>query len=73
MTYKATIRPDGSLKLGPEAYAAGFTPGTVVEVIVTRAGSLIVAIDDAPPAVDLAFKLLTGRAPHLAMRSGHGK
>lgn len=73
MTYKSVARADGSLSLGPDAWAAGFKPGTVVEVIVTRAGSLILSIDDSPPPVDLAFKLLTGGAAQLALRTGRRK
>lgn len=66
---KAHVRPDGSLPLGEAAERIGFRPGTVVEVIVTRAGSLILAIDDSPPPVDVPFKPLPGRRGQLAARN----
>lgn len=42
MTYKTTVSHSGTIDLGPHAPP----PGTVVEIIYTRAGSFIVAIDD---------------------------
>lgn len=70
MTFKSTIRSDGSLILGGEArLRAGFQPGAVVEVIITSAGSLILAIDQSPPPVDVSFKPLLGGAAQLAARN----
>ena len=68
MTYLTAVTADGQLQLGEAARSAGFTPGTVVQVIVTCAGSLILAVDDTP-ALDLTFRPLTGRAASLALRA----
>jgi hypothetical protein len=67
--HKTTVRSDGSVILGGEArLKAGFQPGAVVEVILTRAGSLIVALDDSPPPFDVPFTPLEGGAAQLAAR-----
>lgn len=72
MTFRTTVQSQGTINLGPSAWAAGFEPGAVVEVIVTRAGSLIVAIDTSPPPMDVSFKPLTGGRAQLAARMGGG-
>lgn len=47
MPYKAIIDAQGRIPL--RTYEGiGYAPGTVVEIIPTRAGSLIIAIDSAP-------------------------
>lgn len=51
--FRAVVRQDGSLQLGEEARRQGYGPGAVVDVIVTRAGSLILALDQSP-ALDAA-------------------
>lgn len=66
MTFKAIVRQDGSLQLGAHAAAKGYAPGTVVEIIVASSGSLIVAIDQSPPAVDVSFRPLVGGRAQLA-------
>lgn len=67
--HTTTVRSDGSVILGGEAHLhAGFQPGTVVQVILTRAGSLIIALDDSPPPLDVRFTPLVGGAAQLAAR-----
>ena len=57
----ATIREDGSIRLGDRAGGLGFRPGAVVQVSVTSAGSLLLVIDDTPP-LDLVAKPLSRRS-----------
>jgi hypothetical protein len=68
MTYLAIVSPSGTLHLGSRAEALGFRPGTLVEVIATSAGSLILAINDSPPSFDVKFRPLEGGAAQLAAR-----
>ena len=70
MTFIATVNADGQIQLGEAAHRAGFGPGRLVEVIVTKAGSLIVAIDPSPPTVDVPFKPLPGRPARRALIGG---
>lgn len=59
---RTAIAPDGSLQLGEAARCLGFAPGAVVDVIVTRAGSLILALADDAEAIELpATRLPPGR------------
>ena len=59
----AVIGMSGALMLGSDAERLGFRPGAVVQIIVTSAGSLILALDQSPPALDVAFRALPGRRP----------
>lgn len=67
MTFKAAVNSVGQLQLGEAAHRAGFTPGQVVEVILARSGSLILALDTAPTAIEAPYRslpswlVLTGR------------
>jgi len=47
-----TVLSHGRLALGPEAEAAGFVEGALVQVVVLSSGSVLVTLDDEP-AVDL--------------------
>ncbi len=48
--FVSEVLADGSVRLGEEARRAGYTPGTLVEVIVSSArGTLILALHDASP------------------------
>jgi hypothetical protein len=47
--HRTVVLSDGSIELGDQARLAGYTPGAVVDVIVTCAGSLILALDDSVP------------------------
>lgn len=69
MTFKATVSVDGHLLLGDAATQAGFAPGRVVEVIVTRSGSLILALDNAP-ALDVSFKPISRRSGRWVLADG---
>lgn len=51
--YSAFVRPDGTIQLGPEAKSAGYLPGTVVNILVTRAGSLILSPSDEPAMIEV--------------------
>jgi hypothetical protein len=67
--HKAAIHENGAISLGAQARSAGFRPGVVVEVILTGAGSLILAISDDHDAVDVPFsKPLPRREQQLALR-----
>lgn len=59
----AVVRPDGSLVLGPDAARLGYQPGTAVRVIPTRAGTLILAIDDSPVIIEAPARPLPPRGP----------
>jgi hypothetical protein len=59
------VNSDGTIRLGPEAERAGYVPGTAVRVLVTRAGSLIVSVDDAAP-LDVPYRVLPPARPALA-------
>jgi hypothetical protein len=63
----AVIDAAGALALGDAARRLGFAPGAAVRVICTSAGSLILALDDAP-VLDVTWKPLTGGAASLALR-----
>ncbi len=56
--HRTAVRADGTLPLGPDAARLGFVPGALVDVIVTSAGSLILALSDEP-AVDVPYRRLT--------------
>lgn len=69
--FRTYIRPDGTLPIGEAARCLGFAPGAVVDVIVTRAGSLILALADDAEAVELdVMKLPPGRARQALVDSG---
>jgi hypothetical protein len=63
----AVVDAAGALALGDAARRLGFAPGAVVRVIATSAGSLILALDDAP-VLDVTWKPLTGGAAQAALR-----
>lgn len=65
---KTAVMANGSVQLGEDAYRLGFRPGTPVDVIVTRAGTLIVVIDDTP-ALDVKFSALVGGAAQAVQRA----
>lgn len=56
------VRADGTVPLGEDAARLGFRPGALVQVIVTRAGSLILALDDEPATVEAPCRPLPRRA-----------
>lgn len=59
---RTAIAADGSLQLGEAARCIGFAPGAVVDVIVTRSGSLILALADDAQVLDLpAVRLPAGQ------------
>jgi hypothetical protein len=63
VTFKTRVSSSGEIQLGGDArLRAGFAAGTLVEVIVTSSGSLIIAIDQSPPPLDARFRPVTGRA-----------
>jgi hypothetical protein len=71
--YRTTVELDGSIRLGLAAECAGFQPGQTVDVIVTRAGSLIVAIAEAVEEIELqAARLPAGRARQLVLEGKRG-
>ncbi len=45
---RAHIDADGRLDLGDQARRAGYQPGAVVDVLLTRAGQLIITVTDEP-------------------------
>lgn len=53
--HKTIVSTAGAIDLGPAAERLGFVPGTPVDVIATRAGSLIVAVDDSVP-IEAAYR-----------------
>jgi hypothetical protein len=66
--HKTTVDGGCKIALGRDAVELGFVPGTPVQVIKTRAGSLIVAIDLDLPIEVQTFKPLYGGAAQKAMR-----
>ena len=61
--FLAEIGPDGSLQLGEDARRAGYRPGTLVQVIITRAaGTLILALHDEPVMIDAPARRLPAAA-----------
>lgn len=64
MTYKTTVSHDGTIHLGPHHPQ----PGTVVEVIYTRAGSFIVAVDDDPMST-IDANVVTALSRRIAQRA----
>jgi hypothetical protein len=68
MMHYAVVDSGGRIQLGEQARRLGFHAGAVVQVIVTRAGSLILTVGDAP-TVDASFKPLAGSPSLLAERS----
>lgn len=65
--FLTAVRADGCVSLGEEAARLGFVPGAPVDVIVTKAGTLILRIDDTPE-LDVAFTPLVGGAAQKAIR-----
>lgn len=55
--FRTAVRSDGALVLGDDARRLGFEPGALVDVIVTRAGSLILALNDET-AIEAPYKAL---------------
>lgn len=66
---RTAVLPSGLVDLGDQARELGFTRGTVIEVIPTSAGSLLVVIDTSPPTYDASWTPLTGGAAQLAARN----
>lgn len=61
--YRTTVRPDGSVQLGEAARAAGYAAGQTIDVILTRSGSLILALADDSEAIEIdVTRLPPGRA-----------
>lgn len=56
--HRTAVRADGTLPLGDDARRLGFAPGALVDVIVTSAGSLILAINQDAP-LEVPFRRLT--------------
>lgn len=63
---RTAVRADGTIPLGDAAHRLGFTPGTLVDVIVTSAGTLILAVNDTV-TVDLVVRPLKSRRPPVAL------
>ncbi len=59
---RTVISPEWAAQLGHDAQHAGFLPGAVVDVILTRAGSIILALADDHDAVDVDIRLPDGTA-----------
>lgn len=70
---RATIDATGRLDLGDAARCIGFAPGAVVDVIVTRAGSLILALSDDAVVIDLDPSRLPAGPARAALTRGGGK
>jgi hypothetical protein len=64
--HRTAVRADGCLPLGDAAQRLGFRPGTLVNVIVTSAGSLLLAIDDTP-VLELKTPALPVKSSRLAL------
>ena len=70
---RAIIGPDGRLDLGDAARAAGYTPGTLVDVRLSASGSLHVSLADQTEIIDVPFRKPLPARQQLAMaarRSG---
>ncbi|MCC7369678.1 MAG: hypothetical protein IT306_14710 [Chloroflexi bacterium] len=66
------IDADGRLDLGDQARAAGYRPGTVVDVVITSTGTLFVVPADEP-VIDLQpVKPLPSRR-QAALSAGSGR
>lgn len=65
-----TIRPDGTVQLGAEAQALGYTPGQLVRVVRTSADTLIVALHDEPVMVEAPARRLSGPGRKALTRRG---
>jgi hypothetical protein len=73
MPYRTAVRSDGCIPLGDAAARLGFRPGVLVDVIVTRAGSLILAINEDVPTYDATWKPLVGTAARKALAAGRDR
>jgi len=55
---KAQVDEDGRLDLGVVARAAGYRPGTLVEIVVLSTGSLLITPDDSPVMLEIKIRRL---------------
>lgn len=67
---RAHIDADGRLDLGDQARRAGYQPGAVVDVILTRAGSIILALADDHDTIDIASRRLPAGMARRAITGG---
>lgn len=59
---RTVLTAEMAAQLGHDAQHAGYVPGAVVDVILTRAGSIILALADDHDAVDVDIRLPSGPA-----------
>lgn len=64
------IRADGTVGLGAEAWALGYTPGKLVRVVRTSADTLILALHDEPVLTEAPAKRLSGPGRKALTRRG---
>lgn len=64
------IRADGTVDLGAEAQALGYTPGKLVRVVRTSADTLIVALHDEPVMIEAPARRLRGPGRKALTRRG---
>lgn len=62
------IRADGTVDLGAEAQALGYTPGKLVRVVRTSADTLIVALHDEPVMIEATGQRLPAPQKQRALR-----
>lgn len=59
---KGRVNDNGTLDLGVVARAAGYRPGTWVEIVVLSTGSVLITQDDSPVLLELKLRKLAGRS-----------
>ena len=69
---RTAVRADGCLPLGEAASRLGFVPGALVDVIVTSAGTLILAINTDPP-IEVPFRRALIRPERVALCGQAGR
>ncbi len=67
---RTVISPEWAAQLGHDAQHAGYVPGAVVDVILTRAGSIILALADDHDAIDVASRCLPAGTARRAITGG---
>lgn len=68
--HRTYIRENGSLDLGPDARAKGYEPGTLVDVVMTVTGSLIVVPVEDMTDLERAMQDVYRFAPTKRRRTG---
>lgn len=67
---RTVLTPEWSAQLGHDAQHAGYVPGAVVDVILTRAGSIILALAEDITTVDVESVSLPDRPARAALTRG---